>query len=223
MRGNSSLLKSVLKHRQYVICLYIGSSAEGERMMRRALVFIILAMSILLPFTAAAEGTVPDAAAVIASSIDQQILKKIGTHPQGRNSVSIAVTVPVSLTDLNKSSPLGRQMAAEITTLLVEKGYVVDDIRKGKDIIMEEGVGEMLLTRKLNQLARRDVHTAAVLVGTYTVTSESVRFNIQLLHTPTNQILATGAATVPVTPEVFPLLADKTKRPPQPSVMTRLN
>ncbi len=181
-------------------------------------------MSILLPLTAAAdEGTVPRAAALITENIDRQLLRLIGSHPEGRSAVSVAVTVPVSLTELDKSSPLGRQMAAEITTLLVEKGYFVDEMRKGKDIVMKEYGGEMLLTRKQNRLARRDVHTAAVLTGTYTVTSESVRFNMQLLHTPTNQILASGAATVPVTAEVFPLLADRSRRAPVPSVMTRLN
>ncbi len=193
-------------------------------MIRRTIVFIILAMSILLPLTAAAdEGTVPRAASVITENIDRQLLRLIGSYPEGRSAVSIAVTVPVSLTDLDKSSPLGRQMAAEITTLLVEKGYFVDEMRKGKDIIMEENGGEMLLTRKLNRLSRRDVHTVAVLTGTYTITSESVRFNMQLLHTPSNQILASGAATVPVTAEVFPLLADRSRRAPAPSVMTRLN
>ena len=192
--------------------------------MKRLLLWIVLTMSAFVPFTAAAaEGTVPKAAGLIAAQLDQQLSQRIGTHPGGKQAVSIAITVPVFLSNLGQSSPLARQMAEEITCRLVEAGYAVDEIRKGRDIVMEEGVGEMILTRNLNRLASRDVTTAAILAGTYTVTSDSVRFNIKLIHTPSNQVLAMGNATVPVTTEVFPLLADRGKGPVMPSVGTRLN
>lgn len=205
--------------------------------MNRFFFFIAMSVSLLMPFSATAEstpflwesdnlassGTVPKAAAAIASQLDKQLTKRIGDFAGGKNSVSIAITVPVFLSNLNQSSPLARQMAEEITTLLVQAGYFVDDIRKGNDIVMEEGVGEMILTRNLNRLASRDSSTAAVLAGTYTVTGDNVRFNIKLLHTPSNQVLAMASATVPVTDELFPLLADRGKRPYMPSVGTRLN
>jgi hypothetical protein len=83
--------------------------------------------------------------------------------------------------------------------------------------------GEMLLTRKVDQLASTTVNSVAVLVGTYTVTSRSVRFNMRLIRTDSNEILSMGTATVPVTEELQPLLADlKGPRKVTPSVGTRL-
>lgn len=193
--------------------------------MYRLILLLILMLGVLLPFSAAAaeRGTVPTAADTMVSQIDNQLMRKIGTSSYGRNSVSIAITVPVNLGNLHQSSPLARQVAEEMTTLLVNAGYNVEDIRKGKDILMQEGVGEMLLTRDMSQLASRDVTSVAVLTGTYTVTANSVRFNLRLLHTPSNQVLASAAATVPVTNELFPLLADRTPGPTRPTVATRLN
>lgn len=207
--------------------------------MYRLILLIILMMSVLLPFTAAAEsggsetivssaeytrsGTVPKAALAMARQLDTQLQRRVNGTGFGPSSVSIAITVPVSLSNLGKSSALARQMAEEVTTLLVQQGYQVDDIRKGREIVMEEGVGEMLLTRDVSRLANRDVSTAAVLTGTYTVTADAVRFNLRLLHTPTNQVLASATSTVPVTTELFPLLAERSSGPPMPTVMTRLN
>lgn len=192
--------------------------------MYRILVIIIMLMTCLLPLTAAAaEGTVPKAANVMAEQMDKQIMRRIGSYPEGRACVSISPTVPVFLGNLEQTSPLARQMAEEVTRWFVEAGYRVEELRKGKDIVMEPRKGEMLLTRNLSQLANRDVSSVAILVGTYTVTQDNVRFNLKLLHTPSNEVLAMASATVPVTDELFPLLADKGPgRNPMPSVFTRL-
>lgn len=192
--------------------------------MYRLILLVILTLSVLLPFTAAAEsGTVPRAAWAMASQLDKQLVRRLNNTGFGKASVSISITVPVSLSNLSQSSPLARQMAEEVTNMLVQQGYEVEDIRKGLDITMREGAGEMLLTRDLSRLASRDATSTAVLTGTYTITSEDVRFNMRLLHTPTNKVLASAAASVPVTPELFPLLADRSEGPPRPSVQTRLN
>jgi hypothetical protein len=81
----------------------------------------------------------------------------------------------------------------------------------------------MILTRDLARLATRDVQSVAVLAGTYLVTPDNVRFNMRLIHTPDNEVIAMGSATVPVTKEIKELLSDERKpAPPKPSVFTRL-
>ncbi len=193
--------------------------------MYRIMVIILMILTCLLPFTAAAEdeiGIVPKAANLMAEQMDRQIMRRIGIYSEDRSSVSIASTVPVFLGDLEQSSPLARQMAEEVIRWFVDAGYCVDEIRKGKEIVMTPRRGEMILTRQTSQLATRDVTTVAILAGTYTITRDSVRFNLKLLHTPSNEVLASASATVPVTTEVFPLLADRGNRNPLPSVFTRL-
>ncbi|MEG2005093.1 MAG: FlgO family outer membrane protein, partial [Bilophila sp.] len=158
--------------------------------MRRILIFMVLIIACLLPLTAAARGTVPDAADQMATQMDQQIMRRVGTYPGGRANVTIATTVPVFLGDLDQSSPLARQMAEEVTRWFVTAGYRVDELRKGRDITMEPRTGEMILTRQLSRLESTQVHTVAILAGTYTITRDNVRFNLRLLHTPSNQVLA---------------------------------
>jgi hypothetical protein len=168
-------------------------------------------------------GAVPRAARDIANQMDRQLMRRIGKLPDGRSYVMIVSTVAVELTDLSASSPLSRQISEEVMNALIAKGYRASELRKGKDIIMRSHSGEMLLTRDLSLLASRDVQSVAVLVGTYVLTPETVRFNMRLLHTPSNEVLAMGSATVPVSDEVKSLLSDRKKpEPPQPSVFTRL-
>ena len=188
---------------------------------RWTLALVILLTALLLPLAAAAgRGSVPEAAESIIAQMDPQMLTRLAGVEGTRGDVSIAVTVPVNLTDFEASSPLARQMAEEIASALVNTGYRVQEIRKGREVVFRPD-GEMLLTRKVDQLASTTVNSVAVLV--YTVTSRSVRFNMRLIGTDSNEILSMGTATVPVTEELQPLLADlKGPRKVTPSVGTRL-
>ena len=197
--------------------------------MSRLLFLLGVLILLLLPLTAAAgildlltSGTVPRAAQQIANQMDEQLMRRIGDLPDGRSYVMIVSTVAVSLSDLNESNPLSRQISEEVMNALIAKGYRANELRKGKEITMLANKGEMLLTRNPSQLAQRDVRSVAVLAGTYVITPDNVRFNLRLIHTPSNEVLAMGSATVPVTDELQALLSDRKTGPPQPSVFTRL-
>ncbi len=193
----------------------------------------------------------PKAAYAMAEQMDAQILvrgnaaqlpkreyeKKLTTHQDQvndsellamrqrelRQSITIMTTIPVNVNNLKVSCPLARQMTEEISTILVSAGYRVQEIRKGKEILFQEQQGEMLLTRDTGQLAKRHVSSVAVLTGTYVITPEQVRFSMRLLHTPSNEVLAMASATVPITPDVRPLLEENSVPTKiTPSVNTRL-
>lgn len=186
------------------------------------LLFPLTALAGLLDMLPGGTGTVPRAAAQIADQIDTQLMRRIGEAPGGRANVMIISTVAVSLNNLQESNTLSRQISEEVINALIAKGYRVNELRKGKEIVMREHEGEMLLTRRLSQLATRDVSSVGVLVGTYVMTPDNVRFNMRLLNTPNNEVLAMGSATVPVTDELESLIAEKKTGPPKPSVFTRL-
>lgn len=192
--------------------------------MKRLLTLLILLLGLLLPLAAAAKGTVPDAADAMATQMDRQILARMGTETTPRSAITIMCTVPVNLSDLDASGPLGRQMSEEIARWFVDAGYRVQELRKGNQIVFDAVTGETLLTRNVNKLATRDVSSVAILTGTYTVTAQSIRYNMRLIHTPTNEVLAMSTATVPMTEEVRPLVADLREgpKPVAPSVGTKL-
>ena len=209
-------------------------------MSRRLFLLFLLTLSLLLPLTAAAGeglsfpnpfssrgkrtiGFVPRTADNIGAELDAQVMRLLQPAGYGRSSVSISCTVPVYLGDFADTSPLARQMAEELSRYFVDQGYKVNEIRKGSEVVSVPRKGEFLLTRDTRKLQSRTVTTEMVLTGTYTVTDRSVRFNMRLLSTPTNEVVAMAAGTVPVTEELVPPLADPLPPLPlRPTVRTKL-
>lgn len=208
--------------------------------MARYFAILLLVTALLIPLTAAAIGNVPRAGNDIAQQLDKQLMTRYGPKSTDtsdgvsmsgssanyttRQRISIMATVPVSLNNLQVSSPLARQMAEEISRWLISAGYIFEEIRKGQDIQFSSPTGETILTRDTAKLATRSVTSAGIMVGTYVITKEQVRFSIRILHTPSNEVLAMGTATVPITDDIRPLLYDVSQNPVKvmPSIGTKL-
>lgn len=174
--------------------------------------------SLLFPLTAAAEGNVPYAAKCIGKQIDEQLMERLGNQSTAlsrKESQALAKmrymifgTTPANINNLNQASPLARQMTEEISRYLVSRGYRYNEIRKGKYVRFDPKVGEFILTRNVSQLANQNAVGQAILAGTYVVSGEDVRFNISVLCTQTGAVLAKATATVPITPDLRPMLVE---------------
>lgn len=204
------------------------------------LLYSLLLLALLAPVQgcAALGGNVPRAADSMAAQMDRQIIARFGEKKQGlltnapsesqkralRERIAIMGTVPVNLNNLEASCPLARQVSEEIGRWFVNAGYKYQELRKGKEIFFQKRQGEMLLTRDTALLATRNVSSEAILAGTYVVSSEQARFSMRLIHTPSNEVLAMGTATVPITDDLRPLLANTAAGTPviAPSIGTRL-
>lgn len=190
--------------------------------MNRILVLLALTVGLLLPLAAAA-ASVPEAADAMASSMDAQLARHLGQDGAPPRGISIMVTTPVDLGNLEGANGLARQMAEEMSRWFVQAGYRVQEIRKGRTILFQPETGELLLTRRVDLLGAQTVSSVAILAGTYTITPRAVRFNMRLIHTPGTEVLAMGTATVPVSEELRPLLVDASRTAPiRPSVGTSL-
>ncbi len=152
------------------------------------------------------EGAVPQAASALARQIDRQIAARLQQPETPAQGVSLAVTVPVNVNDLDESNPLARQMAEDLARWFVQAGYSVQEIRKGGVVLFEPRNGEKLLTRRSELVDNDTVTSAAVLVGTYTVTNKNVRFNIRIIQTAGREVLGMATISVPVTSELRALL-----------------
>ena len=178
----------------------------------------LLCLAMLLPLAAHGK-TIPQLAAEMGVELDGQL-------SQLTSRVTMIVTTPVNLRNLNESSALGLQLSEELAHYFVSMGYRVQEVRKGSGLFFDELNGEMLLTRNPEFLANTDVSSAVVLVGTYVRTNRSVRVNIRLLHTPSNEVLAMSSATIPLTSEVRSLLLSTTELADMghvPSIGTKLS
>ena len=177
----------------------------------------LLCAALLLPLAAHGK-TIPQLAAEMGVELDGQL-------SQLTSRVTMIVTTPVNLRNLNESSALGLQLSEELAHYFVSMGYRVQEVRKGSGLFFDELNGEMLLTRNPEFLANTDVSSAVVLVGTYVRTNRSVRVNIRLLHTPSNEVLAMSSKTIPLSRELRMLASSMAmeKWGKTPSVGTRFN
>lgn len=203
--------------------------------MLRILITALTLAALLFPLTAAAEGNVPAAAACIGKQLDAQMMKRFGysssntfgnnqNNDFARSRIMIMGTTPANLRNLSLANGLARQMMEEISRWLMNRGYKYEDLRKGKDIRFDKGVGEFVLTRNVPSLETNRGVGQAILAGTYVLSTDDVRFNITLLSTTTNEVLAKAAATVPITDDLRPLLSENSGPGGgmKPSVYTRL-
>lgn len=188
-------------------------------MKRLRLLFLAAALT-LFPLTASAffGGNVPSAADDITKQLDKQLMDRYAGHDPdisksnretlARAGIMILGTSPANINDLTESSPLARQMMEEISRGLMQKGYRFRELRTGSYIRFNRESGEFLLTRDVKKLESRTGVGQAVMAGTYVVTGSQVRFSIRLIHIPSNEVLAMGTATVPITEDIYPLLRD---------------
>lgn len=198
--------------------------------MNRIIIMILVLAALLFPITAAAEGNVPEAAAIIGKQLDQQLMKRFcgdndsASQNLSRSQILIMGTTPANLGNLEQANGLARVMTEEISRWLMAKGYRYEELRKGKYIRFNEKVGEFILTRKVPELASRTGYGKAILAGTYVVSGEDVRFNISLISANNSEVLAKASGTVPITPDLRPLLVENYPAGSglKPTVLTRL-
>lgn len=194
-------------------------------MKNRLAIITLVILTLLMPFKAVASdaftssvenaltflrsgGYVPNAANAAVKDLDKQLMLLLGdTHP--RSALRIAFTVPSNLNNLQKTNILARQMSEELARGLKAKGYRILELRKGREIVMTPGVGELFLTRDVSKLSKEEVQAELLLTGTYIVSERGIRFSLRLLHMDSTEVIAMAATTVPVYREIIPLLAEK--------------
>lgn len=203
--------------------------------MLRIIILALALAAMLFPLTAAAQGNVPAAAECIGKQLDAQMMKRFGfassntignnqNNEFARSRIMIMGTNPANLGNLQQTSGLGRQITEEVAMWLKKRGYKYEDLRKGRDIRFEKKAGEFLLTRSVPQLQNTSGYGQAILTGTYSVSTDDVRINMELISVSTNEVLAKAAATVPITSDLKPLLTENYAPGAGllPSVYTRL-
>jgi TolB-like protein len=120
------------------------------------------------------------------------------------NSPTI-VTTFVDLNDLEQTSVFGRLLAEKLLDELSRRGFQVVEVRRAQDLFIKKSVGEMILTRKIEELASV-TKARTVLAGTYVATSEGVIINARLIDIKSPEILSTVSYEVELTEEIENLI-----------------
>jgi len=117
----------------------------------------------------------------------------------------ILVATIVNINDLRRSAPLGRTLSEQYSSSLVQRGLNVKEIKLRGDLFVQEGTGELLLSRELKDIAR--THSAAlVLVGTYSTAASMTHINVKLVRTEDGRIIRAHDYALPNDRDVMRLL-----------------
>lgn len=201
--------------------------------MYRILVVILVLAALLLPLAAAA-ATVPNAADSIGRQLDGQMMRRYAAVNDpatsqkqqksfARAQIMIMGTTAADINDLERTSPLARQMTEEVSRWLMDAGYRYQELRSGKYIRFDRDSGEFFLTREVSRLTSRMGTAPVIMAGTYLVSGRHVRFTISLIHSNTREVMAKASATIPITDDISDIIEDvPSNSGPVPSTYTRL-
>lgn len=169
-----------------------------------------LAILITLISTACATGLVPQghyqknpADRFGTQFLAREIYRNLRTP--GIIDAPTIVTSFVDLNELDKSSVFGRLIAEKMLNELNRQGFHVVEIRRAQDLFIKKSVGEMILTRDINELASI-TKARTVLAGTYVATSERVIINARLIDIKSPEILSSVSYEVELTEEIENLI-----------------
>ncbi|NTV11148.1 MAG: hypothetical protein HGA47_10290 [Zoogloea sp.] len=125
--------------------------------------------------------------------------------PEMLGDAPILVATIVNINSLKQSSPLGRSLSEQYTSRIVAKGYNVKELKLRGDLFVQEGTGELLLSREIKDIARS--HSASVvLVGTYTSAADYTYVNLKLVRTDEGRIIGAHDYALPNNSNVLRLL-----------------
>jgi hypothetical protein len=100
----------------------------------------------------------------------------------------VLVATIVNVNDLSRSAPLGRTLSEQYASAMAGKGFNVKEVKLRGDVFVQEGAGELLLSREIKDIARS--HNAAlVLVGTYSAAANFTYVSLKLVRTEDSRIV----------------------------------
>ena len=117
----------------------------------------------------------------------------------------LVVTTPADIDDLGRSSRFGRLLAESLATRMFARGYGVVEVRRGRDLVMKKGTGELVLTRS-GRLMAQAREAEAVVAGTYGLTPATVVVNLRMLDAGSGEVLSVAGLEIERTPQINGLL-----------------
>lgn len=139
-----------------------------------------------------------------------QLLSNIQQH-ELRGKVGMPTSF-VNQDNFEQSSAFGRYIAEQMYHEFNQRGFPVREYRiAGQNIRMEEGVGDLYLSRDKGKVAVSD-KANVVLVGTYYQDGNNVFINARLIRPSDGLVYRTGQMVMRITPTTKTMLAKTGRR-----------
>jgi len=102
----------------------------------------------------------------------------------------IIVASFAKLDNLNESSTFGRMIAEQIASRLTQRGYKIQEVKlRQGSIFVQEGKGEFLLSRDLQQISK-NYNASAVVVGTIAETLGRIYVSARIVRTSDSIVIS---------------------------------
>lgn len=121
-----------------------------------------------------------------------------------QNSPLLVATI-VDVNDTRVSAPLGRTISEQYATALANAGLNVREIKLRGNVFVQEGAGELLLSREVQNLAQSQ-NAGVVLVGTYSPAARFTYVSLKLVRTEDSRIISAYDYSLPNNRDVRRLL-----------------
>lgn len=120
--------------------------------------------------------------------------------------MSLMLTTLVEVDNLYETSRFGRTFTESLATRLFRHGFGVVEIRKASEVLVKNNSGELMLTRDAKLLAKEQrVH--GIVVGTYSLTPQSVIVNVRILDAASQDVLSVAGVEIQRSGNINHLLA----------------
>ena len=106
-----------------------------------------------------------------------------------QQDMSILTTTFVDNNNLPNTSHFGRLLQDHIGSRFVQIGYTVNEIKLRKNLLIEEGSGETILSRNL-ELLNQSQRTQAILVGTISQAQRTMYISARLINPNDSTIIS---------------------------------
>jgi len=123
----------------------------------------------------------------------------------------LVVGTVVDVSQVERSSPLGRMIAEQLGARLSQKGFRVAETKLRQGISIQDGsahpsaAGEFIYSRDADAVSQEQ-RAVAALSGTYAVANDHVLVNLRLVDIRSGQLVTAYDYVLPKTPDVEALL-----------------
>lgn len=120
----------------------------------------------------------------------------------------LILTTFVNLNDLYETSGFGRALTESLSTSLFKQGFGVAEIRKAPGLYVQNGSGELTLTRDASLIAQEQ-EAQALIAGTYSLTPTTVIVNVRMIDAGSSDVISVGALELHRGTNINYLLSEK--------------
>jgi TolB-like protein len=130
-----------------------------------------------------------------------------------KKDVPLIIASFVDSNDLNYTTGLGRLLAEQFSTQLINNGYKVVELLLRENLYITKKGGEFLLSREIKNLSLKQHNAQAALVGTYVTGANEVFINAKIVDISSNVIISSLDFSIPLDPNVINMLAKNDLQP----------